>query len=422
MLVRRYQGRNEEEAIAKAKAELGPNAVILHIKELSKNGIFNLKSAAKVELVVALDQDLYEEENKVTAYRAPSTPTSSSVKSKEDDEPVRRPLIKGESGDVVSVQKKRQDLRHKPGGFRAYAVSEYSNVKETSEPKAASVPNHREGETTERKEQFPDKVGFSEAAQKLYQHLLSHEVQEEVAQKLSQSCHELISGEPPLSLQEAMNVCIEELISTSGGLNIAKRPAVVAFVGPTGVGKTTTIAKLAAHYHLKENQKISLITVDTYRIAAIEQLKTYATYIGVPLEVALTPQEMHQSVRKYKNCDLILIDTPGRSQKDSLKIQELAMLLSAAQPTEVHLLLNVTTEHRILWDIVRGFKALFPNRLLFTKLDESISFGHILNMSVAFGKPISYLTTGQDVPDDIQLATIERITECLLREEDVYIL
>ncbi|HIE29318.1 TPA: flagellar biosynthesis protein FlhF [Candidatus Poribacteria bacterium] len=410
MLVRRYQGRNEDEAIAKAKADLGANAVILHIKELSKNGIFNLTNAAKVEVIVGLDQDFHEQNNGGGFGR-------------------------GEEFRYKEVQ---------DHSFRAYALSSYSNLKETEKSKGKAI--------SERSKQRQDKVGsdsplskggqgdFNEevsnsacgdlAAQRLYQHLLYHEVQEEVAQKLSLSIQQLISDESSLCLQEAVNICLEELIRTSGGLNIAPAPAceglggaaVIAFVGPTGVGKTTTIAKLAAHYHLQEKQKISLITVDTYRIAAVEQLKTYAMYIGIPLEVALTPQEMHQLIRKYKDRDLILIDTPGRSQKDSMRIQELATILSAAQPTEVHLLLNVTTQYRILCDIVRGFSVLSPNRLLFTKLDESASFGHILNCSVAIGKPVSYLTTGQDVPDDIELATTERITEYLLQEEDVHLL
>lgn len=419
MLVRRYQGRNEEEAIAKAKAELGGDAVILRIKRLPLKGLFDLKSAAKVEVIVACDRDFYEErkpspssvKSKVVEASLRASPELADLKSVEGKEPQNSPLTSAE-------------------GFRAYAVSAYSNVHRV-EPfdKLRLAKKRCEGttpvETTQPKSPDWDESlshQLPKAAQKLYQHLLSHGVEEEVAQKLSFSCHQLISGESPLSLKEAMNICIEELIRTSGGLNIAKRPAVVAFVGPTGVGKTTTIAKLAAHYHLKENQKISLITVDTYRIAAIEQLKTYATYIGIPLEVALTSDEMHQLVRKYRNCDLILIDTPGRSQKDSLRIHQLAMILSAAKPTEVHLTLSVATEHRSLWDIVRGFKVLNPSRLLFTKLDESISFGHILNMSIALRKPISYLTTGQDVPDDIQLATIERITEYLLREEGVSLL
>lgn len=420
MLVRRYQGRNEEEAIAKAKAELGPNAVILQIKQLSKNGIFDLRSAAKVEVIVALDPDL-----KRTDTKSPPRPSPPSVKSKANDT--------ADSKSVVS--KEPQAPKDIPKGFRAYAISAYSDVKGTSEPRKAKSDRPLRKQR-ERSEQMRDKVDLEEvsvgaappcpplpkAVQELYQHLLSHEVQEEIAQKLSISVHELINGESSLSLREAMNVCIEELIRTSSGLNIAQRPAVVAFVGPTGVGKTTTIAKLAAHYHLRANQRILLITVDTYRIAAVEQLKTYATYIGIPLEVALTPQEMQQLVRKYKNCDLILIDTPGRSQKNSLRIQELAMILSAAQPTEVHLLLNVTTQHRILWDIVRGFSVLSPNRLLFTKLDESASFGHILNLGVTLGEPVSYLTTGQDVPDDIELATTERITEYLLREGDAHLL
>ena len=468
MLVKRYQGKNEEEAIQKAKADLGPNAIILNIKSLEKKGLLNISGTPKVEVIVALDDDLDEdiydedaqshpenrgqedEEENFKAYRAKPLMSPDTIGDKVKAKP---PVTEGNRKTKVSCRSPGQQSavsqipeqsegetsrKAKPSVDEAnirpvYSASHVSKLysqqakrenQKTGKPesqKASGAKRHPENRGKPESDVIASCEERSklkqpeETAQKLYQHLLFQKVQKELAQKITKSTRELITGESSIPLPEALNIGIKELIYTSGGLNVATGPAVVALVGPTGVGKTTTIAKLAANFYLKENNKVALITVDTYRIAAIQQLKIYANHIGIPLEIALTPTEMSQLVSKYGNYDLILIDTPGRSQKDSMKIQELKTLLEAAQPTEVHILLSVTTELRVLWDVIKGFAPLEPNRLMFTKLDESSCFGNILNLTSSLKNPISYLTIGQDVPDDIELATTERITEYLLR-------
>lgn len=179
---------------------------------------------------------------------------------------------------------------------------------------------------------------------------------------------------------------------------------VVALVGPTGVGKTTTVAKLAAHYRLRENKRVALVTVDAYRIAAVEQLRTYADIIDLPLESASTPAEMRTAMAKVGDCDLVLMDTSGRSPRDEDRIRELGTILSAAQPDEVHLVLSSSTAPRSLEEAAVRFSTLGIASILATKLDEAMTLGGLLSIVHATGLPVSYVTDGQDVPDDIAVA------------------
>jgi flagellar biosynthesis protein FlhF len=200
-------------------------------------------------------------------------------------------------------------------------------------------------------------------------------------------------------------------IRLSGG---ARR--VVALVGPTGVGKTTTLAKLAANYRLREGARVGLVTVDTYRTAAVEQLRTYAEIIDLPMEVVSTPEEMRQAVTKLAALDLVLIDTAGRSPRDADRIEELRTLLDAASPDETHLVTTVTSTARGMRDALDRFASVQPTSLLLTKLDEAPSLGHAAAPVVDSGLPVSYLTDGQSVPEDIQIAFAESLAVRLLGE------
>jgi flagellar biosynthesis protein FlhF len=192
------------------------------------------------------------------------------------------------------------------------------------------------------------------------------------------------------------------------------RRQLVALVGPTGVGKTTTIAKLAANYRLKQRRRVGLITVDTYRIAAVEQLRTYADIIDLPMEVVSTPQEMRQAMGRLEQLDLILMDTAGRSPKDDLRIQELNSLLVEAAPDEVHLVLSSTSSASSLTQTAERFAAVGTTALVLTKLDEATGLGNVLPLVRASKLPLSYLTHGQNVPDDIEAADASRLAGAVL--------
>ncbi len=195
------------------------------------------------------------------------------------------------------------------------------------------------------------------------------------------------------------------------------RCRLAALVGPTGVGKTTTIAKLAANYHLKEKLRVGLITVDTYRIAAVEQLRTYADIIDLPMQVVSTPREMREAVGRMDNLDLILLDTAGRSPKDEVRIQELRAFLTEADADEVHLVLSSVASARVLEQTAERFAAVGTTSLILTKLDEATGLGNILPLVRTSRLPLSYLTNGQNVPDDIEVADSMRVARLILGME-----
>lgn len=192
------------------------------------------------------------------------------------------------------------------------------------------------------------------------------------------------------------------------------RPSVIALIGPTGVGKTTTVAKLAATYKLRHAKKVGLVTTDTYRIAAVEQLRTYAGIIGLPLKVAMTPADVASAIESLSDCDVVVMDTAGRSQNDAKRLDELKAFLGAAGADQTHLVLSTTVGRRVLERTIERFGALEPDRAILTKLDEAESFGVILEAARLCGLPISYVTTGQEVPDDMEAARPERLARMVL--------
>jgi flagellar biosynthesis protein FlhF len=190
-------------------------------------------------------------------------------------------------------------------------------------------------------------------------------------------------------------------------------------VGPTGVGKTTTIAKLAANFRLRDKLRVGLITVDTYRIAAVEQLRTYADIIDLPMEIVATPREMHQALAQMSDLDLVLLDTAGRSPRDEIRLQELKAMLAEAAPDEVYLVLSSVASSAALEKAAAQFAAVGTTALVLTKLDEASSLGNLLPLVRRSRLPLSYLTHGQNVPDDIAPAHSGRLARCLLGIENV---
>jgi len=203
-------------------------------------------------------------------------------------------------------------------------------------------------------------------------------------------------------------------VAASGAIRLTPgAPKVVALVGPTGVGKTTTIAKLAAHFALMQGKRVGLITVDTYRIAAVEQLKTYAQIIGIPVNVAYSPSEIPPILELYSDCDLVLIDTAGRSQQHASQLEELKELLGAIE-CEVHLVLSAATNETDLMEIAVRFAAARVDRLIFSKLDETSRVGSLLNVADKTGIPLSYFAIGQNVPEDLEAADGARLAARIL--------
>jgi flagellar biosynthesis protein FlhF len=215
---------------------------------------------------------------------------------------------------------------------------------------------------------------------------------------------------------EAFRELVRRTVRVTGSLLPAEgRQRVVALVGPTGVGKTTTVAKLAARFALQEGRKVGLVTVDTYRVAAAEQLRKFADIMEVPLRVALDAAELRRAVADSANRDLVLVDTAGQSPRDEQALLDLLGFFEPGMDAEVHLVLSVTTRARDLERILKHYEPLKPSRLLLTKLDETECHGALLGLPLASRLPLSYLTTGQNVPDDIEEAAADRVADYLLR-------
>jgi flagellar biosynthesis protein FlhF len=195
------------------------------------------------------------------------------------------------------------------------------------------------------------------------------------------------------------------------------RPLTIALIGPTGVGKTTTLAKLAAAFKLREGRRVGLVTCDTYRIAAVDQLRTYANIMGLELKVALTPVETRRAVGSLRDRDVILIDTAGRGSNDTGRIDELLQCLRAADPHEVHLVLSSTASEKVLLREAEAFTRAGANRIVLTKLDEAVSFGVLINVMQKIGKKLSFITTGQEVPDHIEPGEPRRLAQLVLGAE-----
>jgi flagellar biosynthesis protein FlhF len=258
----------------------------------------------------------------------------------------------------------------------------------------------------------------------MYTKLIGQEVSKELAQQvLAQVQRELDATE--LNDADALRTAVADHLSEL--IPVAKeptrlispddRPLTIALVGPTGVGKTTTLAKLAATFKLHHHRRVALITADTYRIAAVDQLRTYANIIGLPLHVALTPNEMRQAVESlYGEVDAIFIDTAGRSQNDHGRLEELKSFIEAANPHETHLVLSGTASEKVLLKEAEAFSQVGVDRVILTKLDEAVSFGVLVNAVRRIGLELSFFTTGQEVPDHIEPGRPERLAALILEE------
>lgn len=257
-----------------------------------------------------------------------------------------------------------------------------------------------------------------------YTRLIEADVPEQHARGLVLELHRQASaaGEPGGGDSlEQLSGLIEAQFRCSGPICVeAGARKVVALVGPTGVGKTTTIAKLAANFRLRDGVRLGLVTVDTYRVAAVEQLRTYADIIDLPMKVVTSPLEMRRAIDELADMDLVLIDTAGRSPREEIQLQELKALLGEAEVDQVHLVLSLATSPRVLTMTAEKFAAVGVTSMILTKLDEAIGLGALLGAARELTFPLSYLTTGQDVPDDIETAAPARAARLILGEDDLY--
>lgn len=246
--------------------------------------------------------------------------------------------------------------------------------------------------------------------------LLKGGVNEQIIEHISEKV--LSSDTPDENEKDRIERFVEQLASLiSISPDIPGRngsPTTIALVGPTGVGKTTTLAKIGAKKSIDDNCNVAFITLDNFRIGAIDQLEKYVNIIGAPLEVANSPRELALLLKKFSGCDLILIDTVGRSQRDTQMLDELSEFFVDNPSIDTHLVLSATTQDEVIYEIVKNFERLSINKYIFTKLDEAKSYGQMVNILVRTGRPVSFLTNGQKVPQDFAPASKRRICNLLL--------
>ena len=245
---------------------------------------------------------------------------------------------------------------------------------------------------------------------------VSQRVIDDMVSKLNGT--EIFAPQNSVKARKSLEKYIRKAIRIANGITLySDKPKVVALIGPTGVGKTTTLAKIAARFVLEQGAKVALITADTYRISAVEQLKTYSDILGLPLEIVYNPQALQEAIAKHKDKQLILLDTAGRSQYNTYQMDELKELLDIDVEIEKHLVMSATTKTSDGMELLENFAACRPDRVIFTKVDETMSHGLILNILHRRKAALSYLTNGQSVPDDIEPASPEKLAELLLREK-----
>jgi flagellar biosynthesis protein FlhF len=254
-----------------------------------------------------------------------------------------------------------------------------------------------------------------------YAELIAQEFSRDLAGRVIASLESSLDDverQDPRRVRRAMLAEIADLVPTEESIETVVprdgRPRTIAFVGPTGVGKTTTLAKIAATLTLRDGLKVGMVTADTYRISAVDQLRTYADILEVPLEVAGDTESMREALARCQGLDAILIDTPGRSQNDTDSLAELRAIMDAARPHETHLVLSGTAAERVLMREAEAFAGLGPDRVVLTKLDEAVAFGMLVSVVRRIGRRISWVTTGQEVPSDVERATGTRLADLVL--------
>ncbi|GAB4246361.1 flagellar biosynthesis protein FlhF [Deferrisoma sp.] len=403
MRVKKFQAVDMAEALRKIKEELGPDAVILSTRQVKPGkGVFGMLGRPILEVTAAADLD------DLAKRAGPPVPPA-----RAEPAPPPRPGPAPDGGAILALQADIDSLREeldllarRPRPGPADAV--------TSEVRALVAKVERLLEETGRFE----RLKLAPALRRLHDHLEAIDVDPSLAARVLGFLQQKVDegAVPPGREVAAFRQLVSRTVRVAGPLEPGTDgPRVAVFVGPTGVGKTTTVAKLAARFALQENRRVGLLTVDTFRIAAVEQLKTYANIMGVPIRVALDRASFVEAVRGYADRELVLVDTAGQSPRDEESLAELLELLPPEVEAEVHLVLSVTTRGRDLERILRHYAAVRPSRLLLTKLDETECHGPLLGLPLVSRLPLSYLTTGQNVPDDIEEARPDRVAAYLVR-------
>ncbi|MDU0201340.1 flagellar biosynthesis protein FlhF [Paenibacillus sp. MAH-36] len=435
MRVKRYVVDSMPDALQKIRTDLGKDAVILNTKEIRTGGFLGMFGKKKIEVIAAIDN--------TNSNAAPTAPKVTSQLQQQKQQSMISHVYAAKSQPhqsdfpevpdvLVNVSAENEPVAAK------FVVDTASSLTQTSQqtytPASVNAPNKisyqkdeqlieelkQMKEMMKKLTQASDVFALPEPLQKLEQRLSDQEVDHKlIRQIMDETVADFQLADEPVTEESAVQLVkakLAQVFQSDHSKKISPNTRVVHFVGPTGVGKTTTIAKLAAEQVLKYQRKVGFITSDTYRIAAIEQLKTYATILNVPLEVVFSPQDLVKAFQNLADCDVIFMDTAGRNFRNEMYVSELNSLLKTQGSSETILVLSLTTKYRDMKAITNNFNKFKLDKVIFTKMDETDSYGAIVNIVHEFSLQISYVTNGQSVPDDITELNEWQIIDLLLEE------
>ena len=372
MRIKKFAARDMADAMQQIRQELGREAIILHQKRSTGGGFWRNFRRPGVEVLAAIDSELPREPDRARPKIEPSFNETDA----------------GDRQAIREIQKSVAEVQNAVG--RLESLSE-----------------------------LPSQVAhFGDALARAYRQFVEQEVDRELAYEIVNEISKQLSPQEQsneASVHQQLRTLLEGRIKATGPLRVVPGESRTIFViGPTGVGKTTTLAKMAASFSLYEQRSVALLTTDTYRIAAVPQLRTYGEIMGLTLEVAYSPAELRDLVVRHQDKDIILVDTPGRSQHNKPMLEELADFIGEVSSRTVYLAVSAASKYRDMLDVVEHFGEIPVDGMIVTKLDETITFGPLLSLAAEVGKPIVYFTTGQDVPQDIEVASGVRVLDLIL--------
>ncbi len=439
MTIKKFQGKTEAEATARAREEFGDGTVIMNVKEIKPKGILRSFKSSIYEVTAAIEETEPPHAARTVAP-APmpmQTPTPPPVPVSAPgninvaiDEPIPIPRPEEVKETFASVENAwasslTQEEKEEP---KKETVMENNSSNNNLEEKLENLQSLLEKKLAqpveEQKEELPKDAPMDENlkfVKMIYGILLENEVDEKYVNQIMDEVEKVMKK--GASVDYILSSIYQKMILKFGQpqpIQLSEQKLrVVFFIGPTGVGKTTTIAKIASRFKVEKGKKVALFTADTYRIAAAEQLRTYANILDTPLKIVYSPKELNEELTKAQEeeFDLVLVDTAGFSHKNEEQrneTRELIDQLSDEFEKEVYLVLSATTKYRDLLEIADMYKENFQFKMLFTKLDETSCYGNILNMKLYTGADLSYTTYGQNVPEDIEIFNTQNIVKLLL--------
>jgi flagellar biosynthesis protein flhF len=439
MIVKKFQAPTEMEAIIKAREELGSTAVVLNIKSIKQRGLARLFKKDAVEVTAALEEkDIVDGINKNKPVFDNNAASGQEAK---PERMINQSMVSGGTSSTInliaddntavssaSAIEQKLDSLHNLLQNQGSLNSDMSSSGSQGKTVAASAYTKRmsdikedisgaAGENKQVKERENANYKF---LQLIYKNLIDNEVDSRFADEIIGEIENSLKKES--NLDSILAAVYQKIILKLGKpktIEMGDKAKVIFFIGPTGVGKTTTIAKIASSFKIEKEARVAFITADTYRIAAVEQLNTYASIIDCPVSVVYSVEDMNKSLSEYKDYDLILVDTAGRSHKATEQMDELkAFIEEVAQRAdefdfECYLTLSLTTKYKDLKSIADKYDDV-DWAVIFTKLDETCSVGNILNIRMLTDRPLSYTTSGQNVPDDIEVINEQGVARQLL--------